>query len=170
MRRKEKQLPIETCHEILEKAEWWTLATRGEDDYPYAVPLNYVYLNGSIYFHCAKTGHKMDHMGHCANVSFNVVTDVFVLPLISENKPDIPDGTLNGYDTYLNSVTVFGKVKEVFDQEKMDGLMALFKNFLTEENYLKYKEAGIQYIEKSFNRTQLMKIEIHHMTGKKGIK
>jgi len=50
IRRKEKRLTGEECNEILTNAEYGTLATMGIDDYPYAVPLNYVYHNGSIYF------------------------------------------------------------------------------------------------------------------------
>ena len=34
----------------------------GEDGYAYGVPLNYVYVDNSIYFHCAKEGHKLDNI------------------------------------------------------------------------------------------------------------
>jgi len=37
-------------------------------------------------------------------------------------------------------------------------------------DYEKYKEAGIKYIEKSMKKTKLIKIEIVHMTGKRGIR
>ena len=54
IRRKEKQLTLEECHEILIKAEYGTLATIGADGYPYAVTVNYVFYNGSIYFQCCR--------------------------------------------------------------------------------------------------------------------
>ncbi len=170
IRRKEKQLTIEECNDILKKAEYGTIATMGADNYPYAVPVNFVFHNGNIYFHCAKVGHKLDNIDNCSNVSFNVVTDVWVVPLIPEDDSNESDIKFKGFDTNFNSVIIFGKAKEVFEKEKMDGLQALLKKFLDENQYSKYKEAGIKYIEKSLNRTKLVKIEIMHMTGKRGIK
>jgi nitroimidazol reductase NimA-like FMN-containing flavoprotein (pyridoxamine 5'-phosphate oxidase superfamily) len=170
IRRKEKQLSDEECNEILTKAEYGTLATMGADGYPYAVPVNYVFHNGNIYFHCATVGHKLDNIGYCSNVSFNVVTDVWVMPLIPDKDVNENDLQLNGFDTNFNSVIIFGKAKEVLEEEKMDGLCALLKKFLDEDKYSKYKEAGIKYIESSLKRTRLIKIEIVHMTGKRGIR
>jgi len=142
----------------------------GADGYPYAVPVNYVFHNGNIYFHCATVGHKLDNIDNCSNVSFNVVTDVWVVPLIPDEDSNETDLKFNGFDTNFNSVLLFGKAKEVFEEEKMDGLSALLKKFLNENEYNKYKEAGIKYIENSLKRTKLIKIEIEHMTGKRGIR
>jgi len=171
IRRKEKQLTDDNCNEILTTVEWGTLATIGADNFPYAVPVNFVYHNGNIYFHCAKTGHKLDNIQHCPNVSFNVVTDVLVIPLISQSDPE-PENSqfkFKGFDTNFNSITIFGKATEIFDDEKNEVLKVFLKKFL-KKDYAKYKEDGIRYIEKSINRTILIKIEIIHMTGKKGIK
>ena len=170
IRRKEKELTAEECNEILLKAEYGTLATMSIDGYPYAVPVNYVFQNGSIYFHCATVGHKLDNIAHCSNVSFNVVTDVRMFPLMTDNQADNNELIFNGFDTNFNSVTVFGKASEVFENEKMDGLCALFKKFLNDDEYMKYKKVGINYIVKSLERTKLIKIDIEHMTGKRGIK
>ncbi len=52
----------------------------------------------------------------------------------------------------------------------MDGLCALFKKFLDEDTYKKYKETGIKYNENSLKRTKLIKIEIEHTTGKRGLR
>ena len=170
IRRKEKQLTTEECTEILLKAEYGTLATMGSDGYPYAVPVNYVYHDASIYFHCANVGHKLDNIGNCSNVSFNVVTDVWVVPLIPDEKTNESGLRFNGFDTNFNSVIIFGRAKEVSKEEKMDGLRAFLKKFLNVKEYNKYKEAGIKYIEKSLKRTKLIKIEIVNMTGKRGIR
>ena len=115
-------------------------------------------------------GHKLDNIENCSNVSFNVVTDVWVVPLIPDEDSNESDLKFNGFDTNFNSVLIFGKAKEVFEEEKMDGLSALLKKFLNENEYKKYKEAGIKYIEKSLKQTKLIKIEIVHMTGKRGIR
>lgn len=170
IRRKEKQLTAEECYNILTMAEYGVLATMGVDGYPYAVPVNYVFHNGKIYFHCATIGHKLDNIGNCSNVSFNVVTDVRVEPLIPDKDVNENGLKFKGFDTNFNSVIIFGKAEEVLEEEKMDGLCALLKKFLDEDIYSKYKEAGIQYIESSLKRTKLIKIEIEHMTGKRGIR
>ncbi len=170
IRRKEKQLTTEECNAILTKAEYGTLATMGADGYPYAVPVNYVFQNGCIYFHCATVGHKLDNIDNCSNVSFNIVTDVKVVPLTTDKNVDDTDITFSGFDTNFNSVIVFGKAEEVFESEKMDGLCALLKRFLNESEYNKYKDSGIKYIENSLKRTKLIRIEIEHMTGKRGIR
>lgn len=164
IRRKEKQLTIEECNKILTKAEYGTLATMGSDGYPYAVAVNYIYYSGSIYFHCALVGHKLDNIANCMNVSFNVVTDVRAVPIISGN-----DIGFNGFDTNFNSVVIFGKAGEVVDKEKSEVLMAFLKKFLYISRCSRYEPDGISYVERSTKKTTLMKIEIEHMTGKRGI-
>jgi len=170
IRRKEKQLTIEECKRVLLLAEYGTLSTMGDDGYPYGVPVNYVFHNGNVYFHCATVGHKLENIHKNSNVSFNVVTDVRVVPLIPGEDFNESDVKLNGFDTNFNSVIIFGKASEVFEEEKMDGLGAFLENFLNENDYKKYKKAGIKYIEKSLKRTKLIKIDIVHMTGKRGIR
>lgn len=169
IRRKEKQLTVEECNAILTKAEFGTLATLGADGYPYAVPVNYVLHKGNIFFHCATVGHKLDNISNCPSASFNVVTDVWVIPLLTDIDVNEKNQKFSGFDTNFNSVIVFGKAQEVLGDEKKDGLCALLKKFLTEDEYSKYKEDGIKYIESSLKRTKLIKIEIEHMTGKRGI-
>lgn len=170
LRRKEKQLTIEECHRVLTKAEYGTLATMGADGYPYAVSVNYVFLNGNIYFHSAKDGHKLDNIAFCLNVSFNVVTDVWVEPLIRDEKDDKHDSIFGGFNTNFNSVIVFGEAKEVNDTEKRDGLHALLNKFLDLKDLRQYEDEGVKYIKNSLNITKLIKIEIKHISGKRGIR
>lgn len=170
IRRREKQLTVEECHEILEKAEYGTLATMGADGYPYAVTVNYVFLGGNIYFHCATVGHKLDNIEHCSNVSFNVVTDVWVIPLVYQRESNDTKESFNGFDTNFNSVIIFGEAEEVFEEEKKDGLEAFLKKFLNDDDYKKYKGEGIDYIKKSMGKTKLVKIKIAQLTGKRGVR
>ena len=60
MRRKRQLLPPEESLAILERMTGGTLALHGDNGYPYAVPVSYVYADGKIYFHGAVQGHKMD--------------------------------------------------------------------------------------------------------------
>ena len=48
--------------EILGRCRVGRIATHGADGYPYVIPLNYVYHDGSIYFHCARSGEKLDNL------------------------------------------------------------------------------------------------------------
>lgn len=56
MQRFKQLLPQETAVEILNRSTSGTFALRGDDDSPYAVPMSYVYSDGKLYFHSAKSG------------------------------------------------------------------------------------------------------------------
>lgn len=60
MRRKKQALSLEESIAVLNHGTSGVLAVSGDNDYPYAVPLSYAYHDGKIFFHCAKTGHKLD--------------------------------------------------------------------------------------------------------------
>lgn len=60
MRRKKQLLSKRESIDVLSRGTAGVLALLGDDDYPYAVPISYVYDNSKIYFHGAKAGHKID--------------------------------------------------------------------------------------------------------------
>ena len=51
MRRKKQILSEEEAAEVLNKGTSGVLALAGDDDYPYAVPISYVYSDSKLYFH-----------------------------------------------------------------------------------------------------------------------
>ena len=53
MRRIRQQLSDAETVGILERATSGTLALLGDNGYPYAVPISYVYADGKLYFHSA---------------------------------------------------------------------------------------------------------------------
>ena len=69
MRRKRQQLSNEESIEILQKSTAGTLALLGDENYPYAVPISYVYHKGKLYFHSALAGHKVDAIRKCDKAS-----------------------------------------------------------------------------------------------------
>lgn len=97
MRRKRQLLPAEDSIAILKKITSGILALHGDDGYPYAVPVSYVYADGRIYFHTAMNGHKVDSIVRNDKVSFCVVEQ-------DEVKPA-------EFTTYFRSVIVFGKAR-----------------------------------------------------------
>ena len=119
----------------------------GQRGVPYGVPLNYVYQNGAIYFHCATEGLKLDLLNQNNRVSFCVVVDAIVIP--------------ERFSTRYSSVILSGRASEVFDQEKRAGLIALLVKYSAG-----YLEQGTRYLEKAWERTKVYRIDIEHCTGK----
>lgn len=148
MRRKKQLLPKDLAERILKNASTGVLAVSGDDDYPYAVPLNYVYESGRIYFHCARSGHKLDAIRGSSKVSFCVVDEDRIVPDI--------------FATNFRSVIVFGRAKEVDDDTEKARIMRLLNS--------KYapglSEEGEKEIQKDWNFLSVIRIEVEHLTGK----
>lgn len=118
MRRKERKLSEEETLAVLQKCQYGVLSTVGPEGEPYGVPLSYVWLNGSVYFHAALKGHKVDNFRADKRVSFTVV---------GSTQP-VYD---NDFSTYYESVIVFGTVEEVKDEkERYAALFALVEKYL----------------------------------------
>ena len=108
MRRHRQQLSQGDCAAILSRGTSGVLAVAGDGGYPYAVPLSYVYQEGTLFFHCAKAGHKLDALRRCSKASFCVIDQDQVVP---------PE-----YTTYFRSVIAFGEVREVTaEARKLEG-------------------------------------------------
>ena len=62
MRRYKQRISGEECIRILQEEKRGILSVHGEDGYPYGIPMNHWYNpeDGKLYFHGAKTGHKID--------------------------------------------------------------------------------------------------------------
>lgn len=84
MRRIKQQLSEKECIDILQRQKVGTLALAENGDYPYALPLNYVYYNGKIYFHCAITGHKIDIIKNKIKLHFVLLIKI---QLCQKNTP-----------------------------------------------------------------------------------
>ena len=80
MRRKKQELSRQEIADILHKGTSGVLALLGDNDYPYAVPISYVYDDGKIYFHSAKSGHKIDAIQRTEKASFCVIDKDLVVP------------------------------------------------------------------------------------------
>ncbi|WP_319547875.1 pyridoxamine 5'-phosphate oxidase family protein [Desulfogranum marinum] len=147
MRRQDKQMSSVGVADLLTQAEYGIVSTVGEDGQPYGVPLNYVFKENAIYFHCALVGHKLDNIEKNPQVSFCVVGDVEVLPA--------------EFSTNFESVVVSGVASEVKETERYNAL-----EWLLEKYSPNFMEEGKKYIEKLDKATKVIKIEIQHMSGK----
>lgn len=148
MRRKDRSISNEKSLEILTTGEFGILSSSGEDGYAYGVPLNYTLVDNNIYFHCfIKSGHKLDNFKFNNKVSFCVVGETEVIP--------------EEFTTKYESVIAFGKISEVFDDEKLSALKALLVKY--SQGSLK---EGEKYITDDKHKTGVYKIEIERLTGK----
>lgn len=148
MRRNKQQLSLEETVEIFERGTSGTLALLGDEDYPYAVPMSYVYSDGKIYFHSAVSGHKIDAIKKNEKASFCVI--------------DADDVKSEEYTTYFRSAIAFGRIKIVEDDEmKRSAIQTLT------EKYASTSEEGIQEeISRGYHRLVMIELAIEHMTGK----
>ena len=139
----------EQAKKALEEAEYGSLATISEDGTPYITPLNFVYTDGALYFHCAKdVGHKLDNIARNHNACFSIVDSVELMP--------------EKFATKYRSVTVFGTVDVVKDAaEKRSAIEALALKISPD-----YREAGLEYINAAIDKISMLRFKIDHMTGK----
>jgi nitroimidazol reductase NimA-like FMN-containing flavoprotein (pyridoxamine 5'-phosphate oxidase superfamily) len=148
MRKLSRKMEDSEALEYLQKGEFGVISTIGEDGYPYGVPVNYVYKDGEIFFHCATAGHKIDNFNYCDKVSFCVVGQSDVLPDI--------------FSTRYRSVIAFGKISEIPEEEKESALELLVDKFSPD-----FIGEGEEHIKKYFAATKTFKIVVEHFTGKK---
>lgn len=151
MRRNKQQMSREDSIAVLERGTSGVLAVAGDDGYPYAVPLSYVYAEGKIFFHCAATGHKMDAIARCDKASFCVVDQDEVVP--------------EKYTTFFRSVIAFGRVRTIEDPERKRAAIELLA-----ERYSPGRPGSTaKEIDGAFSRLCMLEMEIEHLTGKEAV-
>lgn len=147
MRRQDRKTDENKAIAILESGQYGILSTTGSNGYAYGIPLSYTYNSGSIYFHCAREGQKLDNISYNNKVSFCVVGSAATLP--------------QSFSVNYESAVVFGKAMEVFEDEKQAALEAIVAKYSPA-----FEKEGLAYIKHSSGDTRIFKIEIEHLTGK----
>ncbi|MGN0587737.1 MAG: pyridoxamine 5'-phosphate oxidase family protein [Oscillospiraceae bacterium] len=149
MRRKNQQLSPEEAEDILRAGTSGVLALAGDNGYPYAVPMSYVYSGGKIYFHCAKEGHKLDSMLRCDKASFCVIGQDNIIP--------------EEYTTYYKSVIAFGRIRFAETlSELTEGARLLAEKYCPDNT----EESFLRELDSSMGRLCIPVLDIEHMTGK----
>ena len=151
MRRFKQLLSEETAVEILDRNTSGTLALSGDDDYPYALPISYVYADGKLYFHSAKVGHKIDAIKRNEKVSFCVIDQDQIVP--------------EKYTTYFRSVIAFGKAHLVEDMDEMRRIATV----LAMKYSADFKDGIKEEIDSSIKNMAIIEMTIDHMTAKEAI-
>lgn len=150
LHRKDRQLPLEACKEILQNAEYMVMATVDNNAIPYATPLSFVLFEDKIYFHSGmRKGHKACNLAENPYCSLAVIGKT--QPVYTKN-----------FTTYFESVVVFGKVCEVIGSARKKAvLFALAEKYLPEHMHNAEKD-----ITASLERTKVYEISLDKITGK----
>lgn len=152
MRRKKQSLALEESAAVLMRGTSGVLAVLGDDGYPYAVPISYVYDGTHIYFHCAKAGHKLDAIRRDARASFCVIDKDEVVP--------------EEYTSYFRSVIAFGTVRIIEDEgEKRDAMEKLALKYAPDDTAERRRVA----IDQEWGPLCMLEMTIEHLTGKEAI-
>ena len=148
MRRFKQALPEQECQEILTRAYRGFLSVIGDGGYPYALPVNFLYADGHIWFHCALEGHKMDAIKACDKACFTVVDE----PIKEEND----------WWYHVKSVICFGRVRIVTDEA---------------EHTARLRQFGAKYFPEGYDidsdmmkngpRAAVLDFEVEHISGKR---
>lgn len=150
MRRGKQLLSMEDTIAVMDRCTNGVLACLGDEDYPYAVPLSYVYFNDKIYFHSAKDGHKIDAITKNPKVSFSVIDED---KIVREE-----------YTTYFRSVLAFGKARIVEDAERLEAYKALVEKYSGDQS----EECKQETINRC-TQAYVIAIDVEHITGKEAI-
>jgi len=90
---------------------------------PYAVPVNYVWHDGAVYFHGMGSGRKVELLSHAPPVCFTVFRE----------NGTVADPVPCHADTSYLSVMIFGKAERLTDHSLAAGaLQAFLEKFLPE--------------------------------------
>lgn len=138
------------CLEILLKEKRGVLSLQGEDGYPYAIPLDYYYdeESGKIFFHCGKTGYKLDCLAKSDKICFTVVEE----------------GVREEGNWWLTvrSLVIFGRAEIIKEDKTIREISEkLSRKFTSDDEYISRE------IEKYAPATFLLALTPEHICGKR---
>ena len=152
VRRQDRLLNESLAVELLRSGEYGILSIverLGDEVGGYGVPISYVWDGEkSIYFHCAPEGHKLNCLKTNSLASFCIVGQTNIIP--------------HKFTTSYESIIIRGVViLELSSEERMKALMLILDKYTPD-----CKEAGMKYAGNSFNRTNVIKLDIKEFSGK----
>lgn len=149
MRRKERQRDESFAWDVLKKAPFVTVSMIGEDGAPYSVPVNAVVDDAYrvLYFHCAKSGRKLDALRANPAVSVCAVSRAAVIP--------------GDFTTDYTSAILRGRAEIVEDEgERVKAIL-----LLVEELAPKYMQRLNESMDRCLPATCIVKIVPESLTG-----
>ena len=149
VRKKKNEISVEAAEKLLENERRGVLAVSGDDDYPYAIPINFLYCreDGKIYFHGSRAGHKVDSIKRNDKVCFTVFGN--------ETVKDID------WAPYVQSAVVFGRCRLIEDQTEAVKLVRRFA-----AKYYPGEAEINEEVAADGMAVQMYEISVEHISGK----
>lgn len=155
MRRNDRAQDRQFSLALIDRCTHGVMALSTGEDTPYCLPLSFVRIEDSLFFHCAAQGRKTDLLRRFSKVCVTFVGDdrpAFVPPAM--------------YTTYFQSVLVTGTASEVEDpREKTDALRALCQK-VTPEHMDSFDAA----VRQSLAVTAVWRVRMENISGKAKLK
>lgn len=149
VRRQDRLLTEEAARGLLLSGEYGVLSMIDAEGSVYSIPINYVWDEVSaIYLHCATEGRKLRAIDKNQTVSYCVVgrTNVISAKFTTE------------YESIVLECTAHRNLSR---EEKMKALELLIDKFSAAD-----KTAGMASAERSFERTEIIRLDIIRWSGK----
>lgn len=149
IRKKKNEISLDETKELLRCSRRGILAVNGDNGYPYAIPINYLYDENTekIIFHGARAGHKVDSLKACDKVCFTVYGNETVKE--------------EAWAPYVQSAVVFGRCHLIENKETS---IELLKQFAMK--YYPNEDMVANGIAAAGSAAQMFQIEIEHISGK----
>ena len=148
IRRKDRKLNDEQILYLLKTGVYGFLAICGINGYGYGIPMNYVFEGKNIYFHCAIEGFKIECIRQNNRVSFCVVGRTQLLP--------------QQFSTAYESAFVYGSIRYDISEDERRRALKLIVNKYSPD----FADISQSYINQSFHRTNILRLDIEHISGK----
>jgi len=143
---------------LLDEAEYGVLALGG--DRPYAVPVNFVWLDDAIYFHSSPKGKKMRMLKENRFVSFSVVTDTVLIPSYFSST----EGLACPASAFFKSVTIDGEAEMVDARDEIAAAFtAMMEKLQPEGQYTSFDSADY---DKHFAALAMVRINVQALSAK----
>ena len=151
-RMKTHPMTKEAVEALLTRAQVGTVSTLDEDGSPYAVPVHFVYLDGTVCFHGLPKGQKIDNLKARPQVCFTAWDmQGFLMD---------PEGRPCDTNTKYESVVAKGEASVLTDlAEKQAVLEAIIAKYTPDL-------VGTPLPENMLRGTAVVKIEVAKLTGK----
>ncbi|QHW33391.1 flavin-nucleotide-binding protein [Paenibacillus rhizovicinus] len=165
MRRTEFEVNEENDSEeitsFMEEMSFGFLGTVAEDGLPSMTPLNFVYVNGSVYFHGSRIGEKMTQLKKNQRVTFMAAKEYAIIPSYFSDPLLACPAT-----AYFKSVRVDGQAVIVDDlAEKAAALEALMRKLQPEGGYKTIDSADPDYVPR-LKGVAVVRIDADRISGK----
>lgn len=149
VRKKKNEIATDEIKALLQSCRRGVLAMNGEEGYPYAVPINFLYDadEGKIFFHSGKVGYKVECLKKCDKVCFTVFGNETV-------KDEV-------WAPYMQSAVIFGRCSAIEEEESA---MERLKKFAMK--YYPNESMVTDEIKAAGKAVRMFQIDIEHMSGK----